>query len=251
VSATPSRSSRRPPAFAAPAERLVAVLVFPGVTLLDVAAPLQVLGRLDHPFRALLVAERHDALGTDTPVALIPHATYDDVPAPEALIVPGGGLGLIRAMVDPGVTGYVAAAGARASIVGAACTGSLLLAAAGLLEGRQAATHWGYAPLLERLGARYRAERVVQDGTFITAAGGTAVVDMALRVAASLAGEAAARRIALALALTGEEEAAASQAGTAAGGLLGHLPSREAVARLASIRLLLAGRPDLLERLDV
>jgi transcriptional regulator GlxA family with amidase domain len=83
-------------------------------------------------------------------------------------------------MGDPAIRAYLRRAADTAPVVGSVCTGALVLAAAGLLEGRQATTHWAYHRLLERLGATYLPQRWVEDGTFITSAGVSAGIDMAL-----------------------------------------------------------------------
>jgi transcriptional regulator GlxA family with amidase domain len=100
------------------------------------------------------------------------------------VIVPGGDAPTIKAMGDLAIREYLRQAADRAPVVGSVCTGALVLAAAGLLEGRQATTHWAYHRLLERLGATYLPERWVEDGKFITSAGVSAGIDMALALVA-------------------------------------------------------------------
>jgi transcriptional regulator GlxA family with amidase domain len=90
--------------------------------------------------------------------------------------VPGGGAATVAAMQDQALVGYVRSAAATAELVGATGNGALLLAA-GLLEGRRAAVHWAYAELLESLGVTVVRERWVEDGRFLTAAGGSAGID--------------------------------------------------------------------------
>jgi transcriptional regulator GlxA family with amidase domain len=231
-------------------ERLIAFLVYPGASLLDIAGPLRVLTRLGRPFRAVLVGTHVGPMATDTPLATVPNTTFAEVPAPHALVVPGGGLGMVKAMVDPTVTDYVATSVPSATLIASVCTGALLLAAAGVLEGRRAATHWGYATYLERLGARYSARRLVEDGPFITAAGSTAGVDMALRVAERLRDHHTALRIQTELAHDRVAPTVLSRGAIDSPTPLGHLTRAEALGRLASMRLILAARPDLLTRLD-
>ena len=79
------------------------------------------------------------------------------------------------------------------------CTGAFILGAAGLLKGRRATTHWGYAELLPLVGATHEKRRVVRDGTLITAGGVTSGIDFGLEVVADIAGEAVARAIQLSL----------------------------------------------------
>jgi transcriptional regulator GlxA family with amidase domain len=221
----------------------VAFLVYPGVSLLDVAAPLQVLTSAGRPLRGVLVGADVAPTPTDTPVALTPHGTFADVPAPAVLVVPGGGLGLARAMVDDAVQHYLRAAGAEARIVAANGAGTLLLAAAGMLAGRRAVTHLGYRAFLERLGTPCEARPWFDDGRFVTAAGGDAGIDLMLRVVERLGMSAEAARVRAAMRPPERVEPTAPLPPFA------HLTDREAQGRLAAMRLILAARPDLLERL--
>jgi transcriptional regulator GlxA family with amidase domain len=124
---------------------------------------------------------------------MLPAATFDDVPDPFALIVPGGGAATLTAMEDPGLLAYVRSAAAGAEVVGSTGNGALVLAAAGLLEGRRAAVHWAYGDLLELRGVTWARERWVEDGRFMTAAGGSAGIDMMLALLARLKNESGAR----------------------------------------------------------
>ena len=100
-------------------------------------------------------------------------------------------------MSNAAIRHYVRTAAETAEIVGSVCTGALILAAVGLLEGRQATTHWAYYKLLESFGARYQRKRWVEDGKFIMSAGVSAGIDMGLYLAARLTDEATARRVQL------------------------------------------------------
>jgi transcriptional regulator GlxA family with amidase domain len=102
---------------------------------------------------------------------ITPSGTFSDVTKPSVVIVPGGEAPTIRAMGDEELMGYLRETADSTDFVCSVCTGSLLLAAAGLLTGRQATTHWGCYRILEALGARYTRKRWVQDGKFITSAG--------------------------------------------------------------------------------
>ncbi len=102
-------------------------------------------------------------------------------------------------MADPAIRHSLGQVADTAPVVGSVGTGALVLAAAGLLEGRQATTHWAYHRLLERLGATYLPQRWVEDGKFITSAGVSAGIDMALALAARLTDEATARMVQLAI----------------------------------------------------
>ncbi len=165
--------------------KLLAFPVYPGVTPLDLVGPLTVLRNLyGTPYRTVVVGERREQLDTDTALRVLPAATFAEVPQPFAVVVPGGGAATVAAMQDQALVGYVRSAAATAELVGATGNGALLLAAAGLLEGRRAAIHWAYAELLESLGATYARERWVEDGKFLTSAGGSAGIDMMLALLA-------------------------------------------------------------------
>jgi transcriptional regulator GlxA family with amidase domain len=179
------------------ATKTVAFLLYPGLTPLDMIGPLQLLnglGMADPSFRVTVVGERVEAMDSDVPVKLVPEQTFDQVPDPYVLVVPGGGMGTLKAMGNQAIRDYVRAAAETAHTVASVCTGALILGAAGLLEGRKATTHWAYATFLERLGAHYLPQRWVQDGKFLCSAGVSAGIDMALYLGAQLTNEQLARQ---------------------------------------------------------
>jgi transcriptional regulator GlxA family with amidase domain len=183
-------------------ERTIAVVLYPGLTALDLIGPLQVLRVLEGfapQYRTVAVGERAEPMDTDVHVRMIPDRTFAEVPHPFALVVPGGRRATIRAMSDPAIREYVRTAAASAEVVASVCTGSLILASLGLLEGRQATTNWFYAKVLERFGATYLRRRWVEDGKFVMSAGVSAGIDMGLFLASKLTDEATARRVQLAL----------------------------------------------------
>jgi transcriptional regulator GlxA family with amidase domain len=147
----------------------------------------------------VVVAERLEPMVTDGPLKVIADQTFDQVPDPEVVLVPGGGAPTIKAMGNQVVGDYLRQAAETVPVVGSVCTGALVLAAAGLLEGRSATTHWAYHRLLERLGATYLPQRWVEDGKFITSAGVSAGIDMALALVARLTDEATARMVQVAI----------------------------------------------------
>jgi transcriptional regulator GlxA family with amidase domain len=177
-------------------EKTIHLLVYPGVTILDLVGPLAVLENLPAPFRTITVGERVEPMPTESGMQVVPHAAIADAGNPFAFIVPGGP-GALGAMVSEPIQDYVRSRAATADVVGSVCTGALVLAAAGLLKGRRATTHWAYGSELEKLGARYVRERWVADGNVITAAGVSAGIDMALMLAARFTDQATAERIQL------------------------------------------------------
>ena len=179
---------------AANEKKIVAFTLYPGVTPLDLVGPLTVLRPvgLGWPFRTVVVGERVEPMGSDTPLGVVPEKTFGEVPAPYAVIVPGGGASTIAATRDEALLAYVRSAAASAEVVGSTGNGALVLAAAGLLQGRRAAVHWAYAEQLERLGVAPVRERWLHDGTLLTAAGGSAGIDAMLHLVSTLKGRAGA-----------------------------------------------------------
>ena len=183
-------------------ERTIAVVLYPGLTVLDMIGPLQVLKVMERfapQYRTVVVGERVEPMDTDVHVRMIPDRTFDEVRNPYAIVVPGGRMPTIRAMSDPVIREYVRRTAASAEIVASVCTGSLILASVGLLEGRQATTNWFFYKILESFGAKYLRQRWVEDGKLLMSAGVSAGIDMGLYLAARLTDEATARRVQLAL----------------------------------------------------
>ena len=179
----------------------IAFVTYPGLTLLDLVGPLSAFYGLDWPqvrpearWQAVSVGERVEVIDTDTPMRLIPEKTFDDVPHPFGIIVPGGGAAALEAMANDAIVDYVRTAAETAEVVGSVSTGAFILAAAGLLDGRQATTHPAYAELLKKLGANYVRRNWVEDGRFISAAGVSGGIDMALYLLARLKNKPIARR---------------------------------------------------------
>jgi transcriptional regulator GlxA family with amidase domain len=174
----------------------IAFIVYPGLTPLDLVGPLEVftiMTLLSPGYQPVVVGETLDPVETDGPLKLVPDKTFAEVPSPFAFIVPGGAAPTMRALGNETLLAYLRAAAEKAEVIGSVCTGSLILAAAGLLEGRKATTHWTASKQLERLGAHYLPERWVEDGRVITAAGVSAGIDMALHLVGRLAGDEVAR----------------------------------------------------------
>ena len=221
---------------------VIAFVLYSGITPLDLIGPLQILSSVPD-YHAVVVAERIQPYDTEAPVQIVPGATFDEVSEPSVLLVPGGGAATIQAMADARLRDYVVGSSETAEVVGSICTGSLILAAANLLDGRSAATHWAYHEILERLGARYVNQRWVEDGKFITSAGVSAGIDMALHLAARLSGEPMARYLQL---------WAEYDPDPPFGPIDWSQVDRDVLApRFKEMRPLLADRPDLLTRLGL
>ncbi|WP_290062335.1 DJ-1/PfpI family protein [Amycolatopsis solani] len=184
------------------AQKTLAFVVYPGLTPLDLVGPLQVLSglaQMDAGYRTVVVGATKDTVGTDTPLRVAPSHTFEEVPAPYAVLVPGGTVPTLRAMADERLLAWLRAAAGGAELVTSVCTGSLILGAAGLLEGKRATTHWMFRDLLAGLGATPVARRWVEDGSVITAAGVSAGIDLALHLVERLAGRRVATNIQFAI----------------------------------------------------
>lgn len=177
--------------------RQVNILLVENMVQLDITGPYEVLARVPG-WQVTLVAESLAPVRTDRGLRIVPDATRDTAPPADLLVVPGG-TGIDLAMLDPGWIGFVQRQAATAAHVFGICTGSLLLGAAGLLQGRRAGAHWQARDLLAQFGALPSEARVTVDGRFYTAGGVTSGIDVALRVVADLEGEELARRIQLAI----------------------------------------------------
>ncbi|HEV2299330.1 MAG TPA: DJ-1/PfpI family protein [Candidatus Acidoferrales bacterium] len=177
----------------------IAMLIYPGMTALDLIGPNQVFGYLGGT-HVELVAKTNKPIVTDTGITIQPSKTFADCADPlDILFVGGGGPGTVALMTDTETLDFLSHRGKTAKLVTSVCTGSLVLAAAGLLRGYKATSHWVVRDILPLLGAELVVNRVVKDRNRITAGGITAGIDFGLRVAAELRGEDVARLLELTL----------------------------------------------------
>jgi len=174
----------------------IAILIYDRVTALDAIGPYEVLSRL--PGASLsFVATQPGPVSTDNGMlTLLAERSIGDVGRADIVLVPGGP-GEVAARAGGEALEWLRAVHETSTWTTSVCTGSLILAAAGLLEGKRATSHWLALEQLRALGARDVAERVVFDGKIVTAAGVSAGIDMALALAARVAGEPVARAIQL------------------------------------------------------
>lgn len=175
----------------------IAFLLFPNVTQLDLTGPAQVLSRLGDA-RLDLVAATLEPVPTDAGFSILPTATFADVPAADILCVPGG-YGTSDAIADDATLDWVRRVGEGAAWVTSVCTGSLVLGAAGLLDGYKAGCHWAQRHMLPLFGAEPVAERVVVDRNRVTGGGVTAGIDFALTLTAMIRGQQHAELVQLSL----------------------------------------------------
>ena len=180
-----------------PASLSVGMVLFPGLTQLDLTGAYEVLARMPNT-RVSLVASTLDPVRSEWGLTIVPDATYADAPPLDVLCVPGG-WGVNARLDDDELLDFLRARGDHARYITSVCSGSLLLGAAGLLRGYRATTHWLSLDLLPLLGAESVRQRVVRDRNRITGAGVTAGIDFGLALAAELFGPAAAQRIQLAI----------------------------------------------------
>jgi transcriptional regulator GlxA family with amidase domain len=173
-----------------------AILLYDGFTALDAIGPYEVLSRLPGA-RATFVASEPGPVRTDNGMlSLVAECSLQEMPAPEIVLVPGGP-GEVAARAGGPALAWLRSAHETSTWTTSVCTGSLILASAGLLDGKRATSHWLALDTLARLGAEAVSERVVFDGKIVTAAGVSAGIDMALALAARVAGEQVAQAIQL------------------------------------------------------
>jgi cyclohexyl-isocyanide hydratase len=175
----------------------VVFALYPRVTQLDFTAPFEIFARLPRA-RCVLGSVEGIPIQGDGGITFSGIVRLADIETCELLCVPGG-FGTVAAMEDQSYLSELQRLAAKAQFVTSVCTGSLLLAAAGLLRGRRAACHWAWRELLADFGVTPDPARIVRDGNIITGGGVTAGIDMALAVMAEIAGVDYAQVVQLAL----------------------------------------------------
>jgi len=174
----------------------IAILLYDRLTALDAIGPYEVLSRLPGA-RLTFVAAQAGPVRTDNGMlSLLAECSIEEVDQPDIVLVPGGP-GEVDARAGGPALEWLRRANDASTWTTSVCTGSLILAAAGLLEGRRATSHWLATERLRELGAEPVSERVVFDGKLVTAAGVSAGIDMALTLAARIAGDGVAQTIQL------------------------------------------------------
>ncbi len=170
----------------------MAMLLYPNFTTLDLIGPQQVLAGLPNT-TVDLVADTRQPVTSDTNVVITPDKGFDECePDYDVLLVPGG-VGTHLLVEDARLLSFLRRIAHGAKYITSVCTGSLILGAAGLLSGYRAASHWAFRDLLSMYGAIPDDGRVVVDRNRITGGGVTAGVDFGLQLAATVAGEQAAK----------------------------------------------------------
>lgn len=176
----------------------IVILLYPRFAATDALGPYEVLARMPGA-RVRFVAAQAGPVTTDTGMlTVLAEAAYSSIEQADVLILPGAPTSAVP-VHDEALLSWVRRIDAGSMWTGSVCTGALLLGAAGLLQGKRATTHWSERASLGRFGAQPVDERVVFDGKLVTGAGVTAGYDMALHLAARIAGPLVAQAIQLGL----------------------------------------------------
>jgi putative intracellular protease/amidase len=174
----------------------IAIVLYDKFTALDAIGPYEVLSRLPGASVTFLAPEAGPVRTDNGMLTLIAERSLGEVTEPDIVLVPGGP-GEVAARAGGATLDWLRQADSTSTWTTSVCTGSLILAAAGLLDGKRATSHWLAIDELRRLGAEPVDERVVFDGKLVTAAGVSAGIDMALALAARIAGDTVAQAIQL------------------------------------------------------
>ncbi|WP_442580523.1 DJ-1/PfpI family protein [Mesorhizobium sp. ASY16-5R] len=185
----------------------IGFVIFPGITQLDFTGPFEVLSRLSTPpsisvpskfpqSKTHVVAKTMLPVLSDRGLGIMPTCTFGDCPPLDLICVPGGA-GVAEALADAETVDFIRQRGGHARYVTSVCMGAFLLGAAGLLNGRRAATHWAYVDMLPLVGAIHGKGRVVRDGNVFTSGGVSSGIDFAFVIVAELAGQEVAEAIQL------------------------------------------------------
>lgn len=166
----------------------VIIYVYDGLTALDAVGPYEVLSRLPGA-RVRFVSQRVGQIRTDTGyLRLTTEASVEDVVRADILVVPGSVAGFLRQAKNADVLRWIRQVHETTQWTTSVCSGSVILAAAGLLHDKRAASHWASLELLKKYGAKPVANRWVREGKLVTAQGVSAGIDMALFLAGEIAG---------------------------------------------------------------
>jgi cyclohexyl-isocyanide hydratase len=181
-----------------PAKYQIGLVIYPGMTQLDITGPHQVFALMPDT-QVYLLWKTLEPVRSSEGMTILPTTTFGECPPLDVLCVPGGAVGQVEMMRDTEVLQFLQQQGKTAKFITSVCTGSLILAAAGLLQGYHAACHWAFRDQLALLGVEVRTERVVVDRNRITGGGVTAGIDFGLVLASKLCGEDTAKMIQLLL----------------------------------------------------
>ncbi|MEU6707647.1 DJ-1/PfpI family protein [Streptomyces wuyuanensis] len=174
----------------------IAIVLYEGFTSLDAVGPYELLSRLPGAETVFVAKEAGPVRNDQGTLVVVADRALHEVTRPDIVLVPGGP-GSRRAMLDETILDWLRRADATSTWTTSVCTGSHLLAAAGLLEGRRATSHWLALDDIVPFGAEPTGERVVFDGKYVTAAGVSSGIDMALHLLGRIAGDEVAQTVQL------------------------------------------------------
>lgn len=178
-------------------KKTIAMYLYPGFTMLDVTGPYQVFRELESlGYEMKFIAREKGIVKSDFIQSLETPYALSDVAAADVFFVPGGST-TFKILDDTVLMKWVKQMDATTHFTTSVCTGSVLLGEAGFLKGRRATSHWYVGPMLDQFGATYSGERYTRDGKYITGAGVSAGIDLALFVVKELEGETVAKAIQL------------------------------------------------------
>jgi cyclohexyl-isocyanide hydratase len=172
-------------------KHIIGLVMYPGMTALDIVAPQQILSSLPN-LQIHRIWKTLDPIKTDDGMVILPDTTFENCPPLDVICV-GGGLEQMAVVDDPKILEFLRRQGSTAKFITSVCGGSVFLAKAGLLQGYRAATHWMMREQLAGLGVEVGTERVVIDHNRMTGGGVTAGIDFGLVIAEALCGEEAAK----------------------------------------------------------
>lgn len=167
----------------------VAILIYNGLTMLDAIGPYEVLSNL-RDVEVFLVAKKRGEIKADTGFAsLKAKYNFNDISEADILVIPGSAISFVKVMNDEETLNWIKKIDQTSQFTTSVCSGSIILAKAGLLHGLKATSHWKPISLLEEFGVIPIRERIVREGKYITSAGVSAGIDMALYLCNELVGE--------------------------------------------------------------
>lgn len=167
----------------------IVIYIYDGLTMLDAIGPYEVLRNIELA-EVIFVAEKKGKITADSKfVHLFAEYGIDEVTQADILVIPGSAITFLKEINNPKVMDWIKKINQTTSWTTSVCSGSIILAAAGLLTGLEATSHWKPIQLLRKFGAIPKSERFVEQGKYITAAGVSAGIDMALYLCDKLIGE--------------------------------------------------------------
>ncbi|MEM6726224.1 MAG: DJ-1/PfpI family protein [Bacteroidota bacterium] len=177
----------------------IIIYIYEGMTMLDAIGPYEVLRNMDGAEIKFVAKQRGEITADSQMIHINAKHSIEEIKSADILLIPGSTVGFIREMKDKKVLNWIRAINETTQKTVSVCTGSIILAATGLLEGKKATSHWKPIDLLTKFKAIPTRERIVEEGKFITAAGVSAGIDMAIYLVNQLKGELVAKASQLAI----------------------------------------------------